>query len=965
MRAFRLSTAARILGIASTLLASSCGKDRHADQVQSLQSALTPDPFQYTFKITSITAGQHSTGERDTFSLGTPGAEFFECGGGNSLDGIAFCNVGQVFRIPQDLPQFGATAAFNATKKGTFVPGQQVLFLLYQTPSALFGEQPIAFNLIFDFSTGAKVVTAVQGNTSGGHISQLTNTCLTNNLGWKICWEVTFPCDPPATSLVCSTTPSSSSCPPAAGHAACAGGLPGPCIADPVPGGAVCNAAFPYDLTPNLAPGQTDVTDNNGILLNPRWGWQMGTATPPLCCITSQPTTRNSGCDATNTIAQLTHDIFEPSSDFPWHTNWVDATYTGPLRFDVHEPPIKDDDYNISIVPPLVGDTFPAGMTPDNGTLNGVPHFIQTEFDAGETIDRFDGAAIPWWLDFHSSVDASKALASNRIDGHDGVITGRMGTDDFHGRRSELHPVHFFAVRQSLVPNPNDDAWSFFFRNWGNEGFCGTGQEKLNVVTASLQVPRPTSAQGVGPGATFTIGPATKVGGNTSAALDHTVFVSQAANGDAVLTVQLDPPDSESWVAGEVHLVWSPLGTGTAPAPPPPLLAAGAVENDDGILFDFLTPAQQTLASAIFKGMVPAPSMQLRSFSVVKAVTPPTRPAAPPTVSSGPADPRTVIKEAAKITAACAATGGNIPGGYCTNSTFAGAGVCMHASGTLSIDDRVTLTNPNGSLGSIANSGAGQTNVGADAKVGAIASVGPVLLRSRATTGAVTTAATVTTQDGVIHGAVLEHQALALPTAGLVVTFPVVQNPPAINLNPGDQTSLAPGTYGAVSIKSGATLSLSAGTYFVDSLTLEPQSKASLDSKAAAVVIYVKNGFTMRGAFVEKTGGQPNVIVGVLGSQGAVLGAPFHGTVIAPSGIIELDTVGSPGFSGAFVRAKHHRSSGYEGRVHAFVDLIRPTGRAFTRCDHDINHRRRRLLGRARGAGGGRPRRAYNVRRGG
>ena len=58
---------------------------------------------------------------------------------------------------------------------------------------------------------------------------------------------------------------------------------------------------------------------------------------------------------------------------------------------------------------------------------------------------------------------------------------------------------------------------------------------------------------------------------------------------------------------------------------------------------------------------------------------------------------------------------------------------------------------------------------------------------------------------------------------------------------------------------------------------------------------------------VEKTGGKSNLFIGVLGTQGAVLGSPFQGTVVAPNGLIDLNTVGAPGHSGSFSKTVCHQ----------------------------------------------------------
>jgi hypothetical protein len=898
-----LFTRRRSIGCVAVLVAVlagiRCGERRPPDEGVSVKQSALSVPLPFTLRLTTLTIGL-SNAEREirldaqvTVPGGTTRTQFlgfyFPNGSPDPCSGCdSFSCVGcdQGINTVRTLPVVGATPLSGLKFPGTLPAGSTsgsatIKLILSQVTS--FPPTVPGFTATFTIDD--------QGNAS--------QTCiapdLTANRRWGLCWTIDIPCKG-QTSIACQAPPSNG-CPTAPGHAVCNGLIPGPCVADPVPpGSGLCNALFPYDLVPNQPAGQPSVSDDNGILLNPRWGWQVPSATtPPICCSHSQPTTINSGCDVTNTLAFFTGGLIE-SSQSPWHENWMDATYTGRLHWDDHS---FDDDYNISIIPPVVpGTSFPAGMTPDNVKLGNIQSFIQSEFDSDETIDDFDSASIPWWIDFHQAVDAGGSLASNRIDGHDAVITGRMGTDDFHGNKSELHPVHFFAVRQAAVPNPNDDAWSFFYRNWGNEGFCGEGQENLDIQTARIRLPRPP---GIAANADFTIGPKSVARGTVTTTVP--ILLAPASNGDTIMTVQLDPPSAQKWSVGEVHLIWGPPGPLPSPAPPPVATFDGDQEPE-AIIPALLTSAQNAFAKALYRGMVARTApLQPQTLQFAKTSTPPPPSTTPPTSSVGPASARTLMRRRAQQMAACVAAGGSLGGGFCSDPTVRpGAGVCLLASGSVSVDDRVSLTNPDGSLAAISNAGTGDTNIGVSARVGAISAVGPVFLRSNATSGTIATGATVTLQTGTTHGTIQEHQSLQLPNAGLAITFPSSQGKPTIDVQPGTPPmTISPGSYQSVSVKTNATLVLPAGTYFFDSLMVEPSGKISVDSKTSAVAIYVRNGFTTRGSFVEKTGGKSNLFIGVQGTSGAVLGAPFQGVVIAPNGLIDLNTVAAPGFSGSFM----------------------------------------------------------------
>ena len=130
-----------------------------------------------------------------------------------------------------------------------------------------------------------------------------------------------------------------------------------------------------------------------------------------------------------------------------------------------HPLPRGDDDYNIR----LMRDDK-AGYTAAN------PDSLLLEFDSDETIDKFTTS---WWSEFHKAVDDSDAKARAMIDERFAIVTGLIGLDCEHECHSESHPV--WAMAMNVKPSDDDDLWAFFVRNWGNEGFCGTGQHFMEL----------------------------------------------------------------------------------------------------------------------------------------------------------------------------------------------------------------------------------------------------------------------------------------------------------------------------------------------------------------------------------------------------------------------------------------------------------------------------------------------------
>ena len=246
-----------------------------------------------------------------------------------------------------------------------------------------------------------------------------------------------------------------------------------------------------------------------------------------------------------------------------------------------------------------------------------------------------------------------------------------------------------------------------------------------------------------------------------------------------------------------------------------------------------------------------------------------------------------------------------VDGGGVDPSTIAFPAACLYAQDTLQLGDRVKVKHQDGTFATVVNAGTTTTNVGADDQVGDIWSRSPVVLRDRAqVTGSLRTMSTLTRQSATaVTGTITQNGFfLQIPKLTFSVTFPVINPPPApVDLQPDQQKTLLPGSFGDVSVKSRATLSLSTGTYFFNSWTVEAQAIISCSSKGTGqVVVHVKNGFTFRGSIIEKTGGRPTLFVSVFGTAQVALGAPFTGTLVALNALVDLNTVGSPGHSGAF-----------------------------------------------------------------
>jgi hypothetical protein len=226
--------------------------------------------------------------------------------------------------------------------------------------------------------------------------------------------------------------------------------------------------------------------------------------------------------------------------------------------------------------------------------------------------------------------------------------------------------------------------------------------------------------------------------------------------------------------------------------------------------------------------------------------------------------------------------------------------VVLTATSQLKIDDGSTVRAGAG-FGRIANLGSGSTTTGVGPQVGNLLSNGPIFLGTNTrVNGSVVAGGTITQQTGVVITGTVTHQAVGTDSSrNVTVTFPTSAAP--IVLQSGQSRTLAPGSYGNVTVNGGATLSLSAGTYLFTSLDTEPSSTLRLNESAGTVFIYVQNTLLFKG-IESQTGGDGNVFVGVFGSQAVSLQAPFRGTLVAPNAEVDL-TSQTAGFAGTFIGA--------------------------------------------------------------
>jgi hypothetical protein len=225
------------------------------------------------------------------------------------------------------------------------------------------------------------------------------------------------------------------------------------------------------------------------------------------------------------------------------------------------------------------------------------------------------------------------------------------------------------------------------------------------------------------------------------------------------------------------------------------------------------------------------------------------------------------------------------------------ANVVLGAAGSLAVGDRATTKRADGTFAQVTNAGSASSNLGADSQVGDALSIAPLTLQDRAhVNGNATSAAGITRGTGtVVTGQVSQNTPIAYDRLSWDVSFPA--SGPDVTVAPSGSKTLNPGSSGNVHAFAGATLSLRTGTYYMDSLFMEPQSHLAVNTTAGPVFVYLRQGFTFRGNTVF-TGPTDRLLIGYVGTAAPAFDTSFDGTFVAPNAAVTLG-VGSTSYAGA------------------------------------------------------------------
>jgi hypothetical protein len=389
-------------------------------------------------------------------------------------------------------------------------------------------------------------------------------------------------------------------------------------------------------------------TDVNGVAANPKWGLQVtdpgtlpdvvqicfsvpGSFDNPLC------STQHPGIDTPIGLRHLICSI-GATNPIPGHVNWYPGTFEGPIYWD--SVSFVDRDDNVRLIP------FEKNALTTQNAEN-----IKGEFDSRETTVHF---ATPWWTSFRRAGPRGR---KSLIDGKPSIISGFTSVDCEHHCVSELHPLWVLAIH--VQDDPADDVWAVFMRNWGNEGFCSSGQHEVNWPgdRFTLTLPWRTGATEV------ELGGATQFLANVEGISG---LWGDVPNEKLTLTFALPPPSDRARVHGELHLRWNGptvrAGAGEgAPAAPAAWDEQGG--EAEALVEELLARLPSEKRAALDRQLAPSRTLLDTVPVLLQHGAAPEAGASvvPPSVTSRP-DPARTAEDERRLRALLAAFRGRVPG---------------------------------------------------------------------------------------------------------------------------------------------------------------------------------------------------------------------------------------------------------------------------------------------------------------
>lgn len=213
-------------------------------------------------------------------------------------------------------------------------------------------------------------------------------------------------------------------------------------------------------------------------------------------------------------------------------------------------------------------------------------------------------------------------------------------------------------------------------------------------------------------------------------------------------------------------------------------------------------------------------------------------------------------------------------------------------SNSVSLADRAKVNS-----GAIVSLGSNTARVGTDALVTTILSKGPIEVRDRSrVTGELVSQRSIRlgSRVSVPAGAVRQYTSPALGSFPELNVENFNVGNTNVRLEPGRSQTLSPGRFSSINVASRATLTLGAGDYFMNSLTLEPDSRLIL---RGATRLFIRSSLIMRG---NVQGNAPFTLV-YNGTNEVTFERNFTGQVRAPRARINLGSGNQLTFAGSIM----------------------------------------------------------------
>lgn len=186
-------------------------------------------------------------------------------------------------------------------------------------------------------------------------------------------------------------------------------------------------------------------------------------------------------------------------------------------------------------------------------------------------------------------------------------------------------------------------------------------------------------------------------------------------------------------------------------------------------------------------------------------------------------------------------------------------------------------------------------------------------------TGSVHSAARVQGNKHDVENGIYEHvQVGPDEPVNWVVPFPLVPGPDR-TVAAGQHLSLPSGSVGNLHVAKGGTLSLAAGTYYLESFAVDTGAAVIADSTLGAVIVNVRSQMASSAPWTATTtNGAINVLVAYLGSSPLHVSGGFAGTLFAPNAALEL-SAGVPNSNGDYRGAFFGKSITVDRGVHIYA----------------------------------------------